>query len=162
MTAWITRGFFDTQEGAQAALDQNPDLALTLDSDGNGIACEELVTGGPPVVDPVSCGFFVTQKGAQAGLDGNPDLATTLDDDGDGIACEDAFDGEDASAVDEEGGDEQDASTGVVTTLPSTGNGPATAQGGLPTLVTGLLAFAATGCTLLGRRVRARQSPAQR
>jgi len=36
----ISCGFFDTQEDAQAALDENPDLALTLDSDGNDIACE--------------------------------------------------------------------------------------------------------------------------
>lgn len=33
-------GHFETQEDAQTALDDNPDLATTLDSDGDGIACE--------------------------------------------------------------------------------------------------------------------------
>lgn len=81
-------GHFETQADAQAALDDNPELATTLDSDNDGIACEELTTGGPVVVDPVSCGFFETQEDAQFALDENPDLATTLDSDGDGIACE--------------------------------------------------------------------------
>ena len=84
-------GHFDIQADAQAALDENPDLATSLDADGNGIACEESQTGGPIVVDPVSCGFFESQEDAQAALDGDPSLATTLDSDNDGIACEDAF-----------------------------------------------------------------------
>ncbi len=87
-------GHFETQEDAQAALEENPELATTLDSDGDGIACEELTTGGPVVVDPVSCGFFETQEDAQAALDENPDLATTLDSDGDGIACNEYGTGE--------------------------------------------------------------------
>lgn len=79
---------FETQEDAQTALDENPALATTLDNDGNGIACEELQTGGPVVVDPVSCGHFETREDAQTALDENPELATTLDSDGNGIACE--------------------------------------------------------------------------
>lgn len=84
-------GHFDTQADAQAALDANPELATTLDVDGNGIACEASQTGGPVVADPVSCGFFETQEDAQAALDSDPSLAPTLDSDGDGIACDDAF-----------------------------------------------------------------------
>ncbi|MEJ7901908.1 MAG: excalibur calcium-binding domain-containing protein, partial [Thermomicrobiales bacterium] len=84
-------GHFDTQADAQAALDENPDLATSLDADGNGIACEASQTGGPVVVDPVSCGFFESQEDAQAALDGDPRRATTMDSDNDGIACEDAF-----------------------------------------------------------------------
>lgn len=87
----VTCGFFETQADAQAALNARPELAPALDGDGDGIACEELQTGGPVVVDPVSCGFFETQADAQAALDDDPELALTLDSDGDGIACEDAF-----------------------------------------------------------------------
>lgn len=46
----VSCGFFETREDAQAALDENPELAITLDSDGNGIACEDFQTGGPVVV----------------------------------------------------------------------------------------------------------------
>ncbi len=90
----VSCGFFETQEDAQAALEVRPELAITLDSDGDGIACEELVTGGPVVVDPVSCGFFETREDAQAALDENPELAITLDSDGNGIACDDDQTGE--------------------------------------------------------------------
>ncbi len=38
-------GHFDTQEDAQATLDERPELAATLDPDGNGIACETLPKG---------------------------------------------------------------------------------------------------------------------
>ncbi|MDQ3654960.1 MAG: excalibur calcium-binding domain-containing protein [Chloroflexota bacterium] len=83
-------GHFETRENAQAALDENPALATTLDSDGNGIACEELQTGGP-VVDPVSCGFFESQEGAQEALQDNPELALTLDANDNGVACDESF-----------------------------------------------------------------------
>jgi len=46
----VSCGFFETQEDAQAELDARPELAEVLDYDGNGIACEELQTGGPIVV----------------------------------------------------------------------------------------------------------------
>jgi len=95
----VTCGFFETQADAQAALDARPELATTLDGDGNGIACEELQTGGPVVVDPASCGHFETQADAQAALEENPELSTTLDSDGDGIACEDAFETGDRTFV---------------------------------------------------------------
>lgn len=35
-------GHFETQEDAQTALDENPELATTLDNVGGGIACETL------------------------------------------------------------------------------------------------------------------------
>lgn len=38
-------GHFDTQDDAHAALDENPELATTLDNDGDGIACETLPKG---------------------------------------------------------------------------------------------------------------------
>jgi uncharacterized protein YfcZ (UPF0381/DUF406 family) len=84
----VSCGFFETREDAQAELDARPELAEVLDSDGNGVACEELQTGGPVVVDPVSCGFFETREDAQAELEARPELAEVLDSDGDGIACE--------------------------------------------------------------------------
>jgi hypothetical protein len=124
----VSCGFFETQEDAQTALDDRPELADVLDGDGDGIACEELRTGGPVVVDPVSCGFFETQEDAQAALDDNPGLATTLDSDGDGIACDDAF----------EAGGPADPVTPVVDGLPSTGTGAAQASA-LNSLVTGLV-----------------------
>lgn len=84
-------GAYSSQQDAQADLDANPDLAATLDPDGNGVACEGFQAGEPTVVDPVSCGFFETQADAQTALDQNPDLALTLDSDGDGVACDEAF-----------------------------------------------------------------------
>jgi len=83
-------GAYSSQEESQPDLDADPDLAIDLDPDGNGIACEGFQSEGP-VVDPVSCGFFETQADAQSALDQNPGLALTLDSDDDGIACDEAF-----------------------------------------------------------------------
>ena len=117
-----TCGFFETQAAAQAALDQNPDLAPTLDADGNGVACDE-VAGGPIVVDPASCGHYATQADAQADLDAHPEFAASLDADGDGIACEDAFGGQPAPGGDADGDglpDEDEAREGTDPTDPDT------------------------------------------
>ena len=46
----VSCGFFETQEDAQAALDARPELAVTLDSDGNGIACEDLPSSDQTIV----------------------------------------------------------------------------------------------------------------
>ena len=83
-------GHFEFQEDAQVALEQNPELAVSLDNDGNGIACETLPskTGGPVVVDPASCGHYETQADAQADLDAHPEFASSLDGNGNGIACD--------------------------------------------------------------------------
>lgn len=46
-------------------------------------------TGGPAVVDPISCGHFETQENAQQALhSGELSNPENLDPDGDGIACE--------------------------------------------------------------------------
>lgn len=42
----LTCDDFTSREAAQRALDRDPDLADTLDEDGNGIACEELPSTG--------------------------------------------------------------------------------------------------------------------
>ena len=81
-------------EGDGGSVDRNVD---DLDSDGDGLACEDSVfpspdpSGGPPVVDPVSCGFFDTQADAQAALDAGQGDPAVLDPDGDGFACEFRF-----------------------------------------------------------------------
>lgn len=91
----VSCGFFETREDAQKALDARPELAETLDSDGNGIACEGVFDQGPPpVFERPSCGHYETQAGAQEALEeneDNPDFATSLDPDGNGIACEGVF-----------------------------------------------------------------------
>ncbi len=46
----VSCGHFETQDDAQAPLDARPELAATLDSDGNGIACERVGTGERTVV----------------------------------------------------------------------------------------------------------------
>jgi len=81
-------GAYSTQEQAQEELDANPELAETLDGDGNGIACDGLPSRDDPQVDVGLCGTFETQEDAQAELDENPDLVEMLDGDGNGVACD--------------------------------------------------------------------------
>ena len=81
-------GHYETQADAQADLDAHPEFAASLDSNGDGVACDEFQTGGPVVVDPASCGHFDFQEDAQIALGQNPELALSLDGDGNGIACE--------------------------------------------------------------------------
>ena len=127
---------FDTQAAAQAALDQNPEFAESLDADGNGIACDEF-TGGPVVVDLASCGHYETQAGAQENLDAHPEFAASLDADGDGIACEDAF------------GTAPPPPVGVVSPpVPGT-TSPAAPVTGLPNTGAGAAGSVASGTTLL-------------
>lgn len=127
---------FETQADAQAALDQNPEFASTLDADGNGVACDEF-TGGPPVVDLASCGHYDTQAGAQENLDAHPEFAAPLDPDGDGIACEDAFGTEPQSPV-----------GGVSPPVPGT-TSPAAPVTGLPNTGAGTAGTVTSGTTLL-------------
>ena len=81
-------GHYETQADAQADLDAHPEFAASLDSNGDGVACDEFQTGGPVVVDPASCGHFEFREDAQIALEQNPELALSLDGDGNGIACE--------------------------------------------------------------------------
>lgn len=118
-------GHFDTQEDAQTALDENPELVTTLDSDGDGIACEELQAGGPVVIDPVSCGFFETREDAQTALDEDPELATTLDNDGNGIACETLPKGTGGETSTTGGETTTSGTSGRAIALPNTGAGAA-------------------------------------
>lgn len=87
---------FDTQQEAQAVLDQNPEFDANLDPDGDGIACEELPLVDPsPTDDFTSCEQFETQADAQRELNKRTDDSLerrfALDADGDGVACEDTF-----------------------------------------------------------------------
>lgn len=89
----VTCDYFGNQEDAQDGLDRNPELAPSLDSNGNGIACDEEFEGGhPPEFDFVSCGHYDTQVFAQQALEANPEFAISLDPDGNEIACEGVFD----------------------------------------------------------------------
>ena len=105
---------FTFQEEAQAVLDQDPDDPNGLDSDNDGIACEDLPSrgdGNPPAqppsppeptpteptpVDPpaqgdLDCGDFGSQAEAQAELEADPSDPNNLDADNDAMAC-DTFD----------------------------------------------------------------------
>lgn len=156
----VSCGFFETQEDAQAALQANPDLALTLDSNDNGVACDEAFPG--VVVDPTSCGHFESQEDAQEAFDdGSVPNPENLDGDGDGIACEDAFDtgdGDDAGEEDTTLGEPVDEETTVVR-LPSTGVGDTAEGPDHDSLATGLLTLAAIAAAV-GLRSRFGQSPA--
>ena len=82
---------FDSQEEAQAELENNPSDPSNLDADDDGIACEvydygDEGGGGGPDLD---CADFATQTEAQAEYDSDPTDPHGLDGDDDGIACED-------------------------------------------------------------------------
>ncbi len=146
-------GHFETQEDAQEALRANPELALTLDANDNGVACEEAFPD--VVVDPTSCGHFESQEDAQAALDeGSVPNPKNLDGDGDGIACEDAFGEPDEPVTPSEPVDEET----TVVRLPSTGIGDAAEGPDHGSLATGLLTLAAIAATI-GLRSRFGQSP---
>lgn len=97
-------GDFDTQDEAQAVLDEDPSDPHGLDRDGDGVACESLPSGssanaGDGASDTrdndeqetqadFNCGDFDTQAEAQAVLDEDPGDPHGLDRDGDGTACE--------------------------------------------------------------------------
>lgn len=83
---------YPSQAFAQIALDQQPEVAETLDPDGNGIACDTDDGSSAGRDRAAACDDFDTQSDAQAALDA-PDaedsLAPSLDADSDGVACPD-------------------------------------------------------------------------
>lgn len=104
---------FSTQEEAQGFLSGGDPYGL--DSDGDGIACEELPSGGgstatptaeepasPPASPPadgadLDCADFATQAEAQAEYDADPSDPNGLDADADGVACEELTGVDDSS-----------------------------------------------------------------
>lgn len=99
---------FATQPEAQAVLDQDPSDPNGLDADGDGVACEELPSGGsspePSSPEPSSpepadldCVDFATQPEAQAEFDADPSDPNGLDADNDGIACEELSGADDST-----------------------------------------------------------------
>ncbi len=84
-------GHYDTQEGAQEDLEAHPEFAVSLDPDGNGIACEGVFGPGDPEIDPFPCRTFKSQEQAQYFLDTYGEQWSMLDPDGNGIACEEEF-----------------------------------------------------------------------
>ena len=159
---------FATQPEAQAVLDQDPSDPNGLDADGDGVACEELPSGGsspePSSPEPSSpepadldCVAFATQPEAQAEFDADPSDPNGLDADNDGIACEELSGVDDSTispdtADDDQYGtddvqygtdDVQDETVPPDTVLPETG-GPVSvlALGSLALLVcSGIMAF---------------------
>src|SRR5215218_5141665 len=68
---------FDTQQEAQAELNQDPSDPNGLDADDDGIACEELSDdegggGGGPGERDLDCADFASQEEAQAELERDP------------------------------------------------------------------------------------------
>ena len=96
---------FTTQAQAQRVLVRDPSDPNGLDSDKNGIACEELPAGGgnrrapapdPPAkestsADRFNCENLLTQARAQRILERDPADPNQLDANGDGQACEEFF-----------------------------------------------------------------------
>ena len=100
---------FETQEEAQGFFSGGDPYGL--DSDGDGVACEELPSGGgstatPTAEEPASppaeradldCDDFATQAEAQAEYAADPSDPNGLDADGDGVACEELSGVDDSS-----------------------------------------------------------------
>ena len=128
-TAQVDRascGWFETQEDAQDAFDAGSLPAIVADGDGDGIACEELPSGGAR--DRASCGWYETQEDAQARFDMGGLDPVVFDPDGDGVACEDLP-------------GEAQGETLPVVSLPATGDGHDAAE---------RRGIAATAASLLG------------
>ncbi|MGF1471179.1 MAG: hypothetical protein ACFB50_05460 [Rubrobacteraceae bacterium] len=70
------------QETAQQRLDEDPETWALLDSNGDGVACNE--THEPLL----ACEDFATQEEAQRFLDEHPTDPYNIDPDGNGVACE--------------------------------------------------------------------------
>ena len=76
-----------TQLDAQTAFDADPETLAHFDGDGDGRACEQLITADERAL-VISCDAFENQPDAQAIFDTDPQALAFLDGDGDGRACE--------------------------------------------------------------------------
>jgi hypothetical protein len=145
---------FDSQEEAQAELENNPSDPSNLDADDDGIACEvydygDEGGGGGPDLD---CRDFPTQEAAQAALRRDTSDPNGLDADNDGEACED-FD-YDLNPADQQY--EKEPPPGkddvIIKTVPDK---PLPKTGGFPLFLgAGFMLLAATvlGSRVIGRR----------
>ncbi|HYJ13041.1 MAG TPA: excalibur calcium-binding domain-containing protein [Thermomicrobiales bacterium] len=108
---------FSTQAEAQTYFDNQGEDYLNLDSDGNGIACDQPGDYGQtgPSAHPSACEDFSTQAEAQTYFDNQGEDYLNLDTDGNGIACDEP----DASNIPES---DSEATTDVQS-LPVTGSG---------------------------------------
>ncbi len=97
---------FDTQEQAQQFFLSDPGDTNGLDADNDGMACDNLPSGGgtgtatppatptqsqppaTPTTSDLDCADFASQAEAQATFNADPSDPNGLDADGDGIACE--------------------------------------------------------------------------
>lgn len=144
----VSCGHFDSQEAAQTALDQllEGDLGRdSLDSDGDGIACED-------ATHLIVCSEFANLREAQAYVARwapGTEFPNLEDDDGNGIFCEALF-GTDGS----EDGDSESSEIGPVTQLPANGSGERGAQS--PAAASGIAGMLAV--IVLGFSVRARRA----
>lgn len=113
---------FSTQAEAQTYFDAQGEDYLNLDSDSNGIACDQPGDYGQtgPSAHPSECGDFTSQADAQTYFDIQGEDYLNLDTDGNEIACDEAG----ASDLPETGSEETTDDTNVVG-LPTTGSGPA-------------------------------------
>ncbi len=152
-------GVYESQADAQADLDANPDLAETLDADGNGVACEGgFDSPGTGPIDVGACGVYDSQADAQADLDADPSLAPELDGDGNGIACEGGYAGDDEDDANADDGADDASGDDAVSALPSTGSGSTTADGNVAILTAcafALVALAGLASGIVSRRVTA-------
>ena len=164
---------FATRALAQAHLDADPSDPDNIDTNNNGIACEDFLFPGETAVpvptsvptaiptpaptqvpDLLNCRDFPTRAAAQAALDADPSDPNNIDTNDNGIACEDfLFAGETAvpttpaptKAPGAPVPTKAPAPSGGTTTLPNTGAGPESGGPTAPILAIVLLSVAALG-----------------
>ncbi|WP_158206456.1 excalibur calcium-binding domain-containing protein [Halomarina oriensis] len=125
---------FETQEEAQAVLEEDPSDPNGLDGDDDGEACESLPSGDEgssddgdssegddstddssedsedtDPSDDLNCEDFETQEEAQTTYDEDPSDPNDLDRDDDGVACEDSFESGDGSGDETENDGSEDS-----------------------------------------------------
>lgn len=149
---------FSSQEEAQATFEASDDSDPSgLDTDDDGIACEDLPSNGGTPVDSAPlddivlyCSDFESDADAQAELDGDPEgQGPTLDPNENGVACDSTGETMTSNNLDD---DEMEMPSGGVDTGAGGTAGDVTgllASGGL------LAAAGAGGLVLLRRRADA-------
>lgn len=149
---------FSSQEEAQATFEASDDSDPSgLDSDDDGVACEDLPSNGGTPVDSAPlddivlyCSDFESDEAAQAELDQDPEgQAQTLDPNGNGVACDSTGETMASNNLDDDSGD--DGMTMPRGGVDTGAGGAAHDVSGLPA-TGGLLAAAGAGGLVMLRR----------
>lgn len=136
---------FTDQSAAQTYFDAQGADYENLDTDANGIACDEpgAFSGDGPSAHPSACEDFLDQAAAQTYFDAEGEDYENLDANNNGVACDESTAAEPVTAPEDEA---------PVHALPVTGSGQPGESSPAIVLLAGLSAMVLTGAMLVARR----------